>query len=256
MKRGGPGPRVVLLLVIAGEGLDFAGVHRVADGVAVIEEAVLEARALARDVRVHDPVDAGPAAEPLRRHVERLDLDVISLGVFGDLHQIRVEGVADHTEHVVLFVDVDGVVAEDGLGLDDEVERGGDCAAAGQRGILELAQNVGVDLAVHHLARGFLHHSPAVTLRSEQVERGTAHQVVPLNQGAGVLVEIVGAGRDEAVDAAGVRGRAAGVGDKEDRLIALVLGLRQDGVTEVGYPLLEAHDRFLAVLDLKCSVSH
>jgi len=79
---------------------------------------------------------------------------------------------------------------------------------------------------------------------------------VPLDQGAGVLVEIVGAGRDEAVDAAGVGGGSARVGDQENRLVTFVFGLGQNRVTEIGDPLLEAHDRFLAVLDLKGCICH
>jgi hypothetical protein len=162
----------------------------------------------------------------------------------------------DDAEHVVLFVDVDGIVAEDRLRFDDEVQRGRDGRAGGLRRVLQLRQDVGVDLAVHHLAGGGLHDPTAVALRGEDVERGAAHQVVPFDQGAGVLVEIVGASRDQAVDAAGVRRCAAAIGDEEDRLVALVFRLGQDGMTEVRHPLLEAHDRFLAVLDLKCGISH
>jgi hypothetical protein len=76
---------------------------------------------------------------------------------------------------------------------------------------------------------------------------------VPLDECRGVLVQIVGAGRDEAVDAARHGAGAARIGDEEDGLLALLKReFGGDHLRQEALVLLEALHELLPVHGLEC----
>src|SRR6266478_601327 len=88
----GARPVVGVLLVVAGADIHLARVHRVTDGGAMEREALLAGGAHVRKVRMEYPVETGPAAEAASRPDQGLDLDILSLLEFRDLHQVSAHG--------------------------------------------------------------------------------------------------------------------------------------------------------------------
>src|SRR3546814_17679628 len=78
-----------------------------------------------------------------------------------------------------------------------------------------------------------------VALAGEDVEVRLAHQVMPLGEGRRGLGEVIGARRDQAVDAAGDGGGRARIRDKEGRGVALDDRLGDDGRREPRLHVLE-----------------
>lgn len=70
---------------------------------------------------------------------------------------------------------------------------------------------------------------------------------MPLGQGGGILVQVVSAAGDEAVDAARDRRRIAAVSDEEGSLIALDDRFRGGRGAQKGLTLFEAGNKLLPV---------
>jgi hypothetical protein len=121
---------------------------------------------------------------------------------------------------------------------------------------VQVREDLVVNLAVDHADRGFLHDRALVALAREDVEIRLAHQVMPFAEVAGVLVEVVVAGRDLAIDAAGDSGSAAGAGDEEHGSVALDHGLGRAAIAQQRLFLLERGDELLPVLGLECGFGH
>jgi hypothetical protein len=133
-------------------------------------------------MRMEDPVEAGPAAEAARRSGERLDLDVIGLLKFRDLHQTGAHRRRTDVEHVVFLGRVDVLEVEMGQRALRQRQRhalGGTQRRGRGR---ERTQDVLVDLAIEHLDRRHLHDAAAVALGGEDVEFGALRLVVPFDQ--------------------------------------------------------------------------
>jgi DNA invertase Pin-like site-specific DNA recombinase len=181
----------------------------------VEREALLVAGADVRQVRMEDPVEAGPAAEAAGRPDQRLDLDVLGLLELRDLHQVGAHGGRADEEHVVFLGGVHVLQVEMRQRPRGERERHRLRRAEIARGARQHADDVLVDLAVQHLDRRTLHDAAAVALAGEDVELGALGLVVPLDQRGGHLRERIDARRDVAVEAARHGGGAAGTGHQE-----------------------------------------
>lgn len=68
-----------------------------------------------------------------------------------------------------------------------------------------------------------------------------------LQQGGSVLVEVIGTGRDEAIDATGDGSSRAGVSNKENRLVALDLCFGRNSVPNERLALFKASDELISV---------
>lgn len=79
---------------------------------------------------------------------------------------------------------------------------------------------------------------------------------MPFGQDSGELVQVIGTGRDQAVDASGDGGGAAGVGNLEDRLVTFDDRLIDNGLTKQSFVLFEADNEFLSVLGLEGRITN
>src|SRR5437016_11818373 len=164
-------------------------------------EALLVRGSNVRKVRMEYPVETGPAAEAPSRPDQGLDLDILSLLEFRDLHQVGPHGGRADEEHVVFLGGVD--VLE--IKVRQRARRQGESHYLGRaesaRCAGKHAQDVLVDLPVQHLDRRTLHDAAAVALAGEDVEFGALLLVVPLDKGGGYLGETIDARRNVAVEA-------------------------------------------------------
>src|SRR5215471_10951497 len=161
------------------------------DGGAIEREALLVGSADIRKVRMEYPVETGPAAEAASRPDQGLDLDILRLLEFGDLHQVGPHGGRTDEEHVVFLGRVDI--------LQVEVRQRARCQGESHclrraeiaRRTGKHSQDVLVDLAVEHLDGRTLHDATAVALAGKDVELGALRLVMPLDEGGGYLRETV-----------------------------------------------------------------
>ena len=202
------------------------------------------------------PVESHPPAEPARRPGEGLDLDVIRAGVLRHLHHVAVEGRRDDGEQVVLVLEIDLIVAQDRARPDDQIDR----RHGGGAGVVGPAVQGGddriVDAAVDDAHRGFLHDPALIALTGQDVEFGLADQIVPFAERRGALRVVVGARRDEAVDASADGACRTGIGYQEDRLVAADVRLLHGHAAQNRLTVLETGDEFLPILSLKGSLGH
>src|SRR5258706_5369143 len=191
-----------------------------ADRGSMEREALLGSGADARQMRMEQPVEAGPSAEATSRPGEGLDHHVLSLLKFRNLHQIGAHRRRTDEEHVVFFGGVDVLQVEMGQGTRRERERHRLGRTEIARCGVERADDVLVDLAVQHPDRRHLHDAAAAALRGADVELGPLRLVVPLDQSGRNLGETVDARRDIPVQSTRDGGSAAGNRGPENGLVA------------------------------------
>src|SRR3990167_2072566 len=98
--------RIVLLFVVTDSGVKtLARIERGADGVAVVEVALLRRGSDARKIRVKDPVKPSPAHDAPGRTSERLHIDIIDGSFLGDLQQVATHSRSGDRPHLVLLLD-------------------------------------------------------------------------------------------------------------------------------------------------------
>ena len=200
------------------------------------------------------PVEHHGLVAPCRIVVlERVRIDVRRLGELGGLCDVGFEGRGNQPGDV--RIPGDRGVLQDGLRFHREADRrrDGGIARVHCAGI-ESRDDVGVDLAVDHAHRGRLHDRPLIALAREHVEARLADEIVPLDQGAGILVQVVRARRDETVDAARDCRRTAGIRHQEHCRVSFDDRFVGDGIAQDRLLLLKASDELLPVLGLKSRV--
>jgi len=207
-----------------------------------------------------DPVDTDPAihhrlvGERGLARRKRLHRHIVRIREFLDLKQIGFEGRGDRGVDVA--VERNGRIAENGLGVEREIEARSRRRASVLGRSVQLGDDVAVDATVQNATAGHLHRRALIALRFKDVEAGLLDQIVPLREGRGLLVVVVVTSRDQAVDATRHSRSRTGIDHEEGGLVALDDNLGGAGVAKQRLMTLETCDIFRTILNLGRSSRH